>query len=82
MGTCTGFSLGRYEQAYLSLGPNDDNPGTCSVDQVGLKLRDPPALDSPNAGIKGVSHHQPAKKKFNSTKIHPGEETSLSYGAS
>ena len=32
-------------------------PGTHSVDQVGLELRNPPASASASAGIKGVSHH-------------------------
>ncbi|GAB1286911.1 Dynein axonemal assembly factor 9 [Apodemus speciosus] len=35
-------------------------PGTHSVDQAGLELRDPPASASPSAGIKGVRHHCPA----------------------
>jgi hypothetical protein len=32
-------------------------PGTHSVDQAGLKLRNPPASASQNAGIKSVCHH-------------------------
>ncbi|GAB1294326.1 Ceroid-lipofuscinosis, neuronal 6 [Apodemus speciosus] len=32
-------------------------PGTHSVDQAGLELRNPPASASPSAGIKGVRHH-------------------------
>ena len=33
-------------------------PGTHSVDQAGLKLRNPPAcLCLPSAGIKGLCHH-------------------------
>jgi hypothetical protein len=32
------------------------NPGTRSVDQAGLDLRDPPASASQSAGIKGMSH--------------------------
>jgi hypothetical protein len=35
-------------------------PGTHSVDQAGLKLRNPPASCLPSAGIKGVRHHCPA----------------------
>ncbi|GAB1301949.1 Ppfia1 protein [Apodemus speciosus] len=35
-------------------------PGTHSVDQAGLELRDPPASASPSAGITGVRHHRPA----------------------
>ena len=34
-------------------------PGTHSIDQAGLKLRDPPA----SAGIKSVCHHCPASPK-------------------
>jgi hypothetical protein len=34
-------------------------PGTHSVDQAGLKLRNPPACASPSAGIKGMHHHWP-----------------------
>jgi hypothetical protein len=32
-------------------------PGTHSVDQAGLELRNPPASGLPSAGIKGVCHH-------------------------
>jgi hypothetical protein len=32
-------------------------PGTHSVDQAGLELRDLPASTSLSAGIKGVRHH-------------------------
>jgi hypothetical protein len=32
-------------------------PGTHSVDQTGLELRNPPASSIPSAGIKGVCHH-------------------------
>jgi hypothetical protein len=32
-------------------------PGTHSVDQAGLELRNPPAFLPPSAGIKGVRHH-------------------------
>lgn len=32
-------------------------PGTHSVEQVGLKLRDPPLLPRLSAGIKGICHH-------------------------
>jgi hypothetical protein len=35
-------------------------PGTHSVDQAGLELRNPPSLCLPSAGIKGVHHHCPA----------------------
>ena len=36
-------------------------PGTYSVDQVGLALRNPPASVSQSAGIIGVRHHRPAR---------------------
>ena len=36
------------------------DPGTHSVDQGGLELRNPPASASASAGIKGVHHHCPA----------------------
>jgi hypothetical protein len=40
-------------------------PGTHSVGQAGLKLRNPPAcLCLPSAGIKGVCHHCPASFDF------------------
>jgi hypothetical protein len=35
-------------------------PGTHSVDQAGLELRNPPASASQVQGIKGVRHHCPA----------------------
>jgi hypothetical protein len=35
-------------------------PGTHSVDQAGLELRDPLASASQVAGIKGMHHHCPA----------------------
>ena len=38
-------------------------PGTHSVDQASLELRNPPVSASlPSAGIKGVRHHHPALK--------------------
>jgi hypothetical protein len=36
---------------------NPGCPGTHSVDQAGLELRNPPASASQSAGIKGVRHH-------------------------
>jgi hypothetical protein len=36
---------------------NPGCPGTHSVDQIGLELRNPPASAFPSAGIKGVCHH-------------------------
>ncbi|GAB1291458.1 DENN domain-containing protein 5B [Apodemus speciosus] len=36
-------------------------PGTHSVDQADLELRNPPASASPSAGIKDVSHHCPVR---------------------
>jgi hypothetical protein len=39
-------------------------PGTHSVDQAGLELRNPPASASQVKGIKGVRHHCPAKVIF------------------
>jgi hypothetical protein len=38
-----------------------DCPGTHSVDQAGLKLRNWPVLCLPSAGIKGVCHPCPAE---------------------
>jgi hypothetical protein len=37
-------------------------PGTHSVDQAGLELRNPPASASQSVGIKGVRHHCLAEK--------------------
>ncbi|GAB1302510.1 Polycomb group RING finger protein 6 [Apodemus speciosus] len=43
-------------------------PGTHSVDQAGLELRNPPASASQSAGITGARHHarrfEPLEKKF------------------
>jgi hypothetical protein len=40
-------------------------PGTCSVDQVGLELKEIHLpLFPPSAGIKGVCHHHPTKSYF------------------
>jgi hypothetical protein len=39
-------------------------PGTHSVDQAGLELRNPPASASRVLGFKGVRHHCPADKIF------------------
>jgi hypothetical protein len=39
-------------------------PGTHSVDQAGLELRNPPASASLSAGIKDVHHHCLADKGF------------------
>jgi hypothetical protein len=39
-------------------------PGTHSVDQAGLELRNPPASASLSAGIKGVRHHARLRKDF------------------
>ncbi|GAB1291373.1 Membrane metallo-endopeptidase-like 1 [Apodemus speciosus] len=36
-------------------------PGTHSIDQAGLELRNPPASASQSAGITGVRYHRPAK---------------------
>ncbi|GAB1300341.1 Mitochondrial import receptor subunit TOM70 [Apodemus speciosus] len=36
-------------------------PGTYSVGQAGLELRNPPASASQSAGITGVHHHRPAQ---------------------
>ena len=39
-------------------------PGTHSVDQAGLALRNPPASASQSAGITGVHHHCLAASQF------------------
>ena len=39
-------------------------PGTHSVDQAGLELRNPPASVSASAGIKGVCHHRPHSRQI------------------
>ena len=39
-------------------------PGTHSVEQAGLELRNPPASTSQSARITGVRHHRPASLNF------------------
>ena len=41
-----------------------DCPGTHSVDQAGLELRNLPASASQNAGITGMCYHCPAKRNL------------------
>ena len=53
---------GRFQDR-VSLG-SSGCPGTCSVDQAGFELRDPPAF----AGMKAVYNHHPAKTLVNVTK--------------
>ncbi|GAB1300366.1 Zinc finger protein 654 [Apodemus speciosus] len=48
--------LGSFQESWVSL-CSPGCPGTHSVDQAGLELRNPPASASQSAGITGVRHH-------------------------